>query len=176
MSLFIYLFVLFAPRHFSPLPKNQNFQIPVWSGICRVQRKLFLQLAIRASWSLHFLAQTSFQLAPKAFWREELTSQFICYSNSSKNITCPSGKLKTEFTSPIAKSTSPGLSDTTFLHACYGQSWRSRGSVLQGWVGQNPGNKVGIWFEEPLFGGDKIKIINPLSIQRNLRLCITQEI
>ena len=30
--------------------------------------------------------------------------------------------------------------------------------------------------EEPLFGGDKIKITNPLSIQRNLRLCITQEI
>ena len=25
------------------------------------------------------------------------------------------GKLKTEFTSPIAKSTSPGLSDTTFF-------------------------------------------------------------
>ena len=35
-----------------------------------------------------------------------------------KNITCPSGKLKTEFTSPIAKSTSHGLSDTNFtLHA-----------------------------------------------------------
>ena len=34
-----------------------------------------------------------------------LISQFFCYSNSSKNITCTSGKLKTEFTSPIAKST-----------------------------------------------------------------------
>ena len=78
----------------------------------RVQRKSFLQLAIRASWSQHLLAQTSFQLAPKAFWRAELISQFFCYSNSSKNITCPSGKLKTEFTSPIEKSTSPGLSDT----------------------------------------------------------------
>ena len=29
--------------------------------------------------------------------------------------TCPSGKLITEFTSSIAKSTSPGLSDTTFF-------------------------------------------------------------
>ena len=28
------------------------------------------------------------------------------------------GKLKTEFTSPIAKSTSPGLSDTTFFAHC----------------------------------------------------------
>ena len=30
------------------------------------------------------------------------------------------GKLKTEFTSPIAKSTSPGLSDTTFFAHCSG--------------------------------------------------------
>ena len=55
----------------------------------------------------------SFQLAPKAFWLAELISQFLCFLNSSKNITCPSGKLKTEFTNPIAKFTSPGLSDTT---------------------------------------------------------------
>ena len=48
----------------------------------------------------------------------ELISQFFCYSNSSKNITCPSGKLKTEFTSPIAKSTSPRLSDITFFARC----------------------------------------------------------
>ena len=83
--------------------------------IGRMQRKSFLQLAIRASWSKHLLAQTSFQLVPKAFRRAELISHFFCYSNSSKNITCPSGKLKTDFTSPIAKSTSPGLSDTTFF-------------------------------------------------------------
>ena len=83
--------------------------------IGRVQRKSFLQLAIRASWSKHLLAQTSFQLAPKAFRRAELISHFFCYSNSSKNITCPSDKLKTDFTSPTAKSTSPGLSDTTFF-------------------------------------------------------------
>ena len=81
-------------------------------GNARVQRKLFLQLA---TWAL---AQTSFQLAPKAFLRAELISQFFCYSNSSKNITCPSDKLKTEFTSPIAKSTNPGLLDTTFF-ACW---------------------------------------------------------
>ena len=80
-----------------------------------MQRKSFLQLAIRASWSKHLLAQTSFQLAPKAFRRAELISHFFCYSNSSKNITCPSDKLKTDFTCPIAKSTSPGLSDTTFF-------------------------------------------------------------
>ena len=43
-----------------------------------------------------------------------LISQFLCNLNSLRNFTCPSGKLITEWTSPIAKSTSPGLSDTTF--------------------------------------------------------------
>ena len=53
-------------------------------GYCnRVQRKSFLQPAIRASGSYHLLAQTSyFQLAPKTFWPAELISQFLCYSNS----------------------------------------------------------------------------------------------
>ena len=73
----------------------------------------------QAEASINLLAQTSFELAPKAFWRAELISQFFLYSNCSKNITCPSGKLKTEFTSPIAKSTSPGLLDTTFFACCY---------------------------------------------------------
>ena len=45
-------------------------------------------------------------------------SKFFCYSNSLKNITFLLGKLKTEFTSPIAKSTSPGLSDSTFFAHC----------------------------------------------------------
>ena len=47
----------------------------------------------------------------------------IDYSSSviwipPKKITCPSGKLETEFTGPIAKSTSPRLSDTTFFARC----------------------------------------------------------
>ena len=58
--------------------------------------------------------------SPKSFLTSpaELISQFFCYSNSSKNITCPLGKLKTEFTSLIAKSTSHGLLDTTFFARC----------------------------------------------------------
>ena len=90
--------------------------LAVYSG---GQRKSFLQLAIWASWRKHLLAQTSFQLAPKAFWRAELISQFFLSLNSSKIITCPSGKLRTEFISPIAKSTSPGLSDSTFFARWY---------------------------------------------------------
>ena len=89
--------------------------------IGRVQRKSFLQLAIRASWSKHLLAQTSFQLAPKAFRRAELISHFFCYSNSSKNITCPSDKLTTDFTSPIAKSTSTRAIGHYFLCTLIGQ-------------------------------------------------------
>ena len=61
----------------------------------------------------------SFQLAPKPF----LISR-IDYSPSviwifPKNSTYPSGKLRTKITSPIAKSTSPGLSHTTFFACCW---------------------------------------------------------
>ena len=62
-----------------------------------------------------FTACHSGKLKPKTFWLAELILQFSCYLNCSKSITCLSGNLKTEFTSPIAKSTSPGLSDTTFF-------------------------------------------------------------
>ena len=67
--------------------------------------------------------------------------------NSSKNSTCPSGKLRTEFTSPIAKSTSSRLSDTTFFVRCdlivtlpsQGQGWEV--GVLEGWeAGEIGGN------------------------------------
>ena len=50
---------------------------------------------------------------------------FFCYSNSSQNITCLLGKLKTEFTSAIAKSTSSGLSDSTFF-ACWASALSSQ--------------------------------------------------
>ena len=53
--------------------------------------------------------------SPQNVLMSRLISQFFCNLNSSKKFTCPSGKLITEFTSPIAKSTSPGLSDTTFF-------------------------------------------------------------
>ena len=83
----------------------------------RGQRKSFLQLTIWASWSYHLLAQTSFQLAPKTFWLAELLSQFFCYSNSSKNILCLLGKLKTEFTSPMANPLALGYRTLVSLHA-----------------------------------------------------------
>ena len=41
-----------------------------------------------------------------------------------KIFACPSGKLSTEFTSPIAKSTSPRLSDMTFF-AHWSKLWKA---------------------------------------------------
>ena len=65
---------------------------------------------------LAFTSPDIISTSPKSFFKSRIDfSQFLCYSNSSKNITCPSGKLKTELTSPIAKSTSPGLLDTIFF-------------------------------------------------------------
>ena len=61
-----------------------------------------------------------------------LISQFFCNLNSSKKSTCPSGKLITEFTSPIAKSTSPGLSDTTFF-----SHWRNGITRMTRMTGMN---------------------------------------
>ena len=47
-----------------------------------------------------------------------MISQFFFNLNLSKNFTCPSFKLSSKFTSPIAESTSPRLLDTTFF-ACW---------------------------------------------------------
>ena len=65
--------------------------------------------------NLTFTSPNIISTSTKNVLMSRLISQFSCILNSSKNFTCPSGKLITEFTSPIAKSTSPGLSDTTFF-------------------------------------------------------------
>ena len=64
---------------------------------------------------LTFTSPNIISTSPKNVLMSRLISQFFCNLNSSKKFTCPSGKLITEFTSSIAKSTSPGLSDTTFF-------------------------------------------------------------
>ena len=92
-----------------------SFEWTKWNNrvtLSRVQRKSFLQ-------KLAFTSPDVISTSPK-------NVLFFCYSNSSYNITCPSGKLKTEFISPIAKSSSPGLSDTTFFARCVKWRFRSR--------------------------------------------------
>ena len=59
------------------------------------------------------------------------TFLFFCYSSSPQNITCPLGKLKTKFTGPITKSTSPGLSDTTFFARWMNAIWEYKHRVKQ---------------------------------------------
>ena len=56
--------------------------------------------------------------SPKNSLSSRIDFTVLCYSNSSKNITCALDKLKTELTSPITKSISPMLSDTTFFACC----------------------------------------------------------
>ena len=59
--------------------------------------------------------------SPKSFLTSRIDFTVLPLFELLKNNTCPSGKFKTEFTSQIAKSTSPGLSDTTFF-ALWGTS------------------------------------------------------
>ena len=87
-------------------------------GVTRVQRKSVLQPAFRASCSYHELAHKSFQLAPKPFLISRIDYNPSVIWISPKHSTCLSGKLRTEFTSPIAKSTSPRQSDKTFFACC----------------------------------------------------------
>ena len=56
--------------------------------------------------------------SPKSFLRSRINLPLLLLFEFLKNITCLSGKLKTEFTSPKAKSSSPALSDTTFFARC----------------------------------------------------------
>ena len=111
----------------------------------RVKRKSVLQPAIRASCSYHVLAHKSFQLAQKPFlisridYNPSVIRSYHVLAHKSfqlapkpflisridynpsvirispQNSTCPSGKLRTKIASPIAKSTSPWLSDSTFF-------------------------------------------------------------
>ena len=62
-----------------------------------------------------FTSPNIISTSPKNVFMSRLISQFFYNLNSSNNFTCPTDKLVTEFTSLIAKSTSPTLSDTTFF-------------------------------------------------------------
>ena len=67
---------------------------------------------------LTFTSPNIISTSPKNVLMSRLISQFLCNLDSSKNFTCLSGKLIREFTSPIAKPTSPWPSNTTFFAHC----------------------------------------------------------
>ena len=105
------------------LSKVRTIKLSLWyqESVCNgCKESQFYSLPFgQAVASMHVLTQNLFHLAPKTFWWAGLITQFLCNLNSSKNFTYPSGKLRTEFSSPIVKSTSPKLSDTTFFACCH---------------------------------------------------------
>ena len=66
------------------------------------------------------IAQMLLQLAPKTFWWVELISQFFCNLNFSKKLSYPFGKVRTKFTTPVAKFTRLRQSDSA---ATFYQPW-----------------------------------------------------
>ena len=89
---------------------------------------------------LTFTSPNIISTSPQNVLMRRLISQFSRNLNSSKNFTCPSGKLITEFTSPIARSTSLGQSDTTFF-----ARWEVFLFFLYGLVGPLAEVKVLFW-------------------------------
>ena len=103
-------FLLAGKKHFSQVFFNFYFSFmhPVW----------------HVMWYLifHFVRAT---FGPQEFIRnlKHLSYSTFVILILRKIFACPWGKLSTEFTNRIAKSTSPGLSDTTFFarweHTCH---------------------------------------------------------
>ena len=94
-----------VPKIYADVPKT------VWQGA----KKVTFTACHSGKLKLTFSSPNIISTSPRNSLMSRLISQFIRNLDSSKNFTCPSGKLITEFTSPIAKPTSPGLSDTTFF-------------------------------------------------------------
>ena len=121
-----------------------------------MERKSVLQTAIRASRSWHVLAHKSFQLAPKPFLIGRIDYNPSVIWISPKSSTCLSGKLhcfvRTKITSPIAKSTSPGLLDTTFFARWTGYSfisyfdWRQLLQTYKKLLSKNKSRELASWF------------------------------
>ena len=81
--------------------ESQFYSLPFWQAV-----------------ALH-VALKSFQLAPKPLLISRIDySPSVIWISPPKKSSCLSGKLRTKFTSPIAKSPSPGLSDMSFFPRC----------------------------------------------------------
>ena len=89
--------------------------------ICRLTQSSWDNecLHLQGAKKIIFTACHSVRLKP-AFTSPDVistSSKNFLYSNSSKNITRPSGKLKTEFTSPIENPLAPGYRTVLSLQA-----------------------------------------------------------
>ena len=91
--------------------------MPVTSSVWYDRWRKSIQIRVRGKSVL--LAQSHFNQCKKSFDEQDWL-QFFYNLNFPENFACPSGNLKTEFTNPVAKSTSPGLLDTTFFARWFG--------------------------------------------------------
>ena len=91
---------------------NHNWYSRIWYTWTRVQRKINFTACHSGKLKLAFTS-------PKNFFTSRIDfTVLLLFKFLKKYHLYPSGKLKIEFISPIAKSTSPGLSNTTFI-ACW---------------------------------------------------------
>ena len=84
--------------------------------------------------SINFTSPYVISTSPKNFLTSRIDFTVLLLFKFLKNITCLLGKLKTEFTSPIVKSTSPGLSDTTFFAHLPGQNPQLLMALSHRWI------------------------------------------
>ena len=119
-----------------------------------MERKSVLQTAIRASCSWHVLAHKSFQLAPKPFLisRIDYNPSVIWISPKTALARGANYIVRTKITSLIAKSTSPGLLDTTFFARWTGYSfisyfdWRQLLQIYKKLLLKNKSRELASWF------------------------------
>ena len=89
-----------------------------WTVTCQGAKKTIFTACLSGKLKRAFTFNTSpdvISTSPRRFLTNRIDIIVLLSFELLKNITCSSGKLTTEFTSPIAKSTIPGLSDTTFF-------------------------------------------------------------
>ena len=108
-------------------------------GFCGISRFFGNFAEFRGStWILQVRDRTKYQ---KPWWADGFHSSSVIWI-PQRNFTCPSGKLITEFTSLIAKSTSPGLSDTTFFIRCTQDVLLAHQAILHNFLGEGTGDKA----------------------------------
>ena len=93
MSLFIYLFVLFAPRHFSPLLKNQNFQFQFdqeYAGC----KKIIFTACHSGKLKLAFTSPDVISTSPKSFLTRRIDFKVLLSFEFFKKHHLPVGQVK----------------------------------------------------------------------------------
>ena len=89
-----------------------------WVVCSQVAKKIIFTACHSGKLELALTSPDVISTSPKNFLTSRIDFTVLLLLKFLEKHHLPSGKLKTEFTSPIAKSTSPGLSDTTFF-ACW---------------------------------------------------------